>query len=835
MPNQCSTLRCIAAFATFVCSAARADDAASLRQADALLARMTVEDKLRLVHGSGDFAWGELPRLGIPKVGMNDGPQGVRGPAATAFPCGLAMAATWDPALIQDAGRVLGLETLANGNRVHLGPAVNLMRTPLGGRTFEYMGEDPVLAGLTAAGYINGLQSTGAAACLKHFTGNEQEVDRFDVSVELGERTLRELYAKVFQVTLEHSHPWSMMGSYNRLRGRFALENRHLMTDILRTDWKYDGCLMSDWGAWHDTARSLAAGSDLAMPLRRSKEQAAREVDQAKQGVIDPARLDDAVRHNLLLMFRTGGTTPAAGEATNAEHQAVARRVADGAITLLKNDGGLLPLKADALNSVAVIGPAADWQPDGIGPEADGGSGRVHPPHDVTTLDGLRAALPASVKVSYAAGYRFARDLPPPIPADAFRTGGGSDERGLKAEFFDGDKPHGRPVATTTVAGVRADFADKTFGGGQEHFSVRWTGQIVPPVTGTYAIALTCDDGGRVTLDGKPLIDDWSEHQARTTTKAVDLVAGHRYDLAVEYFNAGGDAVCALGWTPPGDAAATIDTAVDAAKAADVAVVCVGITHGYDHEGGDKPTLALMGPAAELVGRVREANPKTVVVLTGGSPMDLEAFADRVPAVVWQYYPGMEGGHALADVLTGKVNPSGKLPVTLGKTLADYAPHTPGHVTYPDVQHVLGYDEGVFMGYRHFDRSGIEPRYCFGYGLSYTTFAYDAIHATPAGDGWDVAFTLTNTGPVAGAEVAQLYVGQPNSPIERAPRELKAFEKMSLRPGERKAVTLHVSRQDLAYWNEAKPGGWDVLPGAYTIEVGGSSRALPLRTTVTAE
>ena len=807
-----------------------------LEKADAILARMTPVEKVAFVHGIDQFNYGAVPRLNIPKVGMNDGPQGVRGPAATAFPCALAMAATWDPELIAKVGEILGLETLANGNRVHLGPAINLMRTPLGGRTFEYMGEDPLLAGKTAASYIRGLQSTGVAASLKHYVGNEQDTDRFEINIEMDERTLREIYAKPFEIAVREAHPWTVMGSYNKFRGRWACENAHLLEGILKGDWHFDGTVVSDWGAWHDTARSVNAGCDLAMPGELSAERDKTELAQLRSGAISAQRLDDAVRRNLLLWLRTASPSNPKGQATSPAHQRVARKVAAESIVLLKNDHQTLPLDLSSLSSVAVIGPAADWQSNGTGPGTDGGSGRVFPPHDITPLVGLQTALGKGVKINYEPGYSFDDSLPA-IPATALRIpNGGQDARGLAVEYFGNKDFSGKALSSGVDTSLEKYYQGPPARGVPEYnFSARWTGSLSPPTTGTYTLGLTCDDGGRVILDGKTVLDDFTEHGSHTTTVKIELNAGQAYDLKVEYFNAGGSALVKLGWLLPGDdPSAGLKRAAQAARDSDVAVVCVGITHTYDHEGSDKPTMDLIGPANALVKAVMAANPRTIVVLTGGSPMDLEAFADVVPAVVLQWYPGMEGGHALADVLTGRVNPSGKLPVTFGKKLTDYSANALDHETYPGVAGTMNYKDGIWIGYRHFDRAGIQPRYPFGYGLSYTTFDYQSLKITPGAQGWDVAFDLRNTGKVAGREVVQLYVGQTDSPIRRARRELKAFDAVELPAGESRRVTMHLAPRDLAYWSVAKDG-WDVLPGTYTVQIGSSSRDLKLDGELTVE
>ena len=801
-----------------------------------LFARLTPDEKITLLDGTG-FTTRPIQRLGIPPMAMADAGQGVRGGAgstlgpATLFPAGVTMASTWNPALVGQVGRAIGEEARSKGTgvQVMLGPAVNIHRSPLGGRNGEYFSEDPYLAGRMAVGYIQGMQGTGVAACIKHFALNNQETDRFTVNAQVGERALREIYLPAFEAGVTDGHAWTLMSSYNKVNGLHSSENLYLLTDVLQKGWGWDGMVMSDWGGVHATAATVQAGNDLEMPGPAWL--APKNVERdLKRGQITQAAIDANVHRVLRAIFRVGllnGPLPPPDPAQvgSAAHQEVAYKAATEGIVLLKNSASLLPLSAAKLRSVAVIGPASKDMQYG----AEGSPG-LTPTVSVSPLDGLTRRLGPSVTVNYARGLASGA----PIPASALLPPAGAGT-GLRAEYFANRNLQGAPVLTRTDAQIQDDWSKTSPDRGvpRTEFSVRWTGRLLAPKTGTYALTLTADDGCRLFLDGKPLIDRWLEGGATAQTANVALTAGQTYDLRVEYFQGGGDAVARLDWTLPGTS--SYADAVEAARNSDVAIVLVS-TKGTESEGQDRPSLSLPGNQDALIEAVAAANPRTIVVLNNGTPVTLTRWLNKVPALVEAWLPSEMGGRALAAVLLGDVNPSGKLPDTLGARREDYPDF--GH--YPGVNRQVDYAEGIYVGYRGFDKKKIAPLFPFGYGLSYTTFAYGTPRlssgALMPGGTVTVRVPVTNTGRREGAEVVELYVHDPHPKIDKPVRELKGFGKVSLRPGETKTVTLTLTGRDFAYFDV--PGKqWKADAGTYDLQIGASSRdirrQLPLHLTAT--
>ncbi len=792
-----------------------------------LFARLTQEEKLSLLSGTA-FTTTPIPRLGVPAMSFVDAGQGVRGGMAgtlgpaTLFPAGVAMASTWDPALVGCIGQAIGEEARNKGTgaQVLLGPAVNIQRSPLGGRNGEYFSEDPYLTGQLAVGYIQGMQSTGVAACIKHFACNNEEADRFAVNVHVGERALREIYLPAFEAGVKEGHAWTLMSSYNRVNGPHASANAYLLTDVLKKGWGWDGMVTSDWGGVHETAAVVAAGNDLEMPgpgllapKNVARALARRQVTQAE--------VDDNVRRILRAIIRVGLLdglrVPNHAQVGSIAHQRLAFEAASQGIVLLKNTKALLPLRAASLHSVAVIGPAALSMQFGAA-----GSPGVMPLVSVNPLEGIRRRVGRGVTVRYARGAMGGV----PVPASALLppSGGG---HGLRAEYFANRNLQGRPILVRTDTQIQDNWS-KTSPAARvprTEFSARWTGRLVAPATGRYALTLTADDGCRLFLNNKPLVSRWLEGSATAQTASVNLVAGRAYALRVEYFQAGGDAVAQLNWTLPGTP--SYADAVAAARRSDVALVFVG-TEGTESEGQDRPSMALPGSQDALIQAVAQANPRTIVILNNGTPVLMNHWLGQVPAVVEAWFPGEMGGSALAAVLFGDVNPSGKLPNTLGVRREDYPDF--GH--FPGVKNQVEYAEGIYVGYRHFDKQQIAPLFPFGYGLSYTTFKYGALTLsslalTPGGTAV-ASLPITNTGNRAGAEVVELYIHDPNPKIDKPLRELKGFAKVSLNPGETKTVSFTLAGRALAYC-DVPHRQWKADAGDYSVEVGASSRDIRSR------
>jgi len=691
-----------------------------------LLSRLTLEEKVSLVHANSRFTTAGVPRLGIPETKMDDGPLGVREEGdedgrplnrsddfATAMPATLGLAATWNTDLAKAYGAVIGQEAIHRGKNIMLGPSLNIQRTPLCGRNFEYMGEDPFLTSRMAVNYIEGEQAQGVSSCAKHFAANNQEYQRGSINEIIDERTLREIYLPAFRAAVQEAGVLAVMGAYNQINGQHCCENEHLLNEILKGEWGFKGLVVSDWGGVHHTDRAALNGMDIEMgthPPYESNYLAEPFLDGLKSGRFPVSVLDDKVRRHLYVLFKLNLIyDPSAPAVTNAEpqgalstkaHQEIARKVAEESFVLLKNQG-LLPLDPAQVKTIAIIGANAAAQF-----AHGGGSATIKSAYEITALEGISNRLGANVKLIYAQGYN------PPV--DWGRAGHGPEEE----------------------------------------------------VTNIFM------DASQLTAE-----------------------------------------------------------AVAAAKAADVVIYVGGLNHhgGYDTEGADRKDIKLPSGQDTLIRKVVQANPRTVVVLMGGGAVEMDAWLSQVPAVLYTWYPGIEGGNGLAQVLFGDVNPSGKLPCTFPKRLADSPAHALG--AYPGRHGTVVYKEGLLVGYRWFDTKEIEPLFPFGYGLSYTQFKYSNLklvsrHGKP-GPSVTVKFDLANTGDRAGAEVAQVYVQEVNPGVPRPLKELKGFQKVFLQPGKKQRVTLSLDWTAFAHYDPDQKG-WVADKGAYKILVGSSSRDIHL-------
>ncbi len=796
------------------------------QRVETLLNQLTLKEKVSLLSGEDDWHTVAIPRLGIPALVMTDGPHGVRANrtggkrvqgAATSFPTGVSMAASWDPALIERVAEALAEETRALGCDILLGPCVNIVRTPLAGRNFESYAEDPYLAGRTGVAWVNGLQRKGVGASLKHYACNNQEFERHRGSSVVDERTLREIYLAQFEMVVEEANPWTVMCSYNRINGIYASENDYLQNEILKGEWGFEGVVVSDWGANHTTVESVAGGLDIEMPgpalyYGRLLE-AAVQTWQVNEDVID-----EAARRMLRMIVKSGkmdGAMPA-GSLNTPEHQALARELEEASITLLKNEtavngGDVLPLKG--VQSIAVIGPnAAECRIGG------GGSSYLEPPYRVSPLEGLKAKLGDSVVINYEQGCDNFVELPA-IKPDYLGEG-------LLCEFFNNADLSGAPVASRIEPNVEDWRIPLPPGVDAKVFSARWTGALTVPSSGRYALELRNASIARLYLDGELMLEATPGTEggwfSSVTQAYVTLEANRAYALKVEYVklaDVDSTALYLQGAFAP-DPDDRLERAVALAKQSDVAIIFGGMPKGFESEGRDRPHMKLPGEQDALIAAVAAVNPNTVVVLNVGSPVEMP-WADDVAAIVLAYYMGQEGGHAVANVLSGAVNPSGKLPVTFPKRYED----NPSFINYPGTMEVL-YGEGIFVGYRYYDKKDVEPLFPFGHGLSYTTFAYSdpQVPATvEAGEPVRVSVTVTNTGAVAGQEVVQVYVGDPVSSLVRPPKELKGFKKVHLEPGQSAVVEFTLDERALSFYDPYR-GQWVAEPGAFTVSFGSSSR-----------
>jgi beta-glucosidase len=794
---------------------------------DALLEQMTLEEKISMTAGvSAEHYMDTTPveRLGIPMAKMADGPHGLRWDRATCFPVGINMGSCWNPELIQRLGKALGEQTQAKGRDLLLGPCINIHRITVGGRNFESFGEDPYLAGRTVVAYVKGVQGVGVGTSTKHFACNNQEHERMTISAEVDERTLREIYLPAFEAAVKEADTWTIMGAYNRLNGTYCCAHDYLLNKVLKDEWDYDGAVISDWGAVHGTEDFANGGLDLEMPgpgkFFNEKLQKAVE-----EGRVDEKLIDDKVRRLLRLLFRLGlmdDSSRPEGALDTPEHKALAREVGAESMVLLKNDNGMLPFDNAKTKKLAVIGPNAPLARLG-----GGGSSNVTPFHAVTPLEGLQAACGDDIEVVYAMGCTLPDDLIPLTDTCLKTTFEGKEERGLRGEYFKNSNLEGDPAFERLDREVKFDWGGGSPGPGFKNndFSIRWTGTLIPNESREYDLGMHTDDRVRIYLDGELFL----EHSPKLPcpdARRVYLEAGREYDLRVEYQESKGWAVAKLGWLPAGDLEAE---ALAAARDADAVVFCGGISAHYEGEGNDRRSMELPGEQNKLIHSLLEVNPNLVVVLYNGGPLILTDWINEVPAVIEAWYPGQEGGHALADVLLGKVNPSGRLPVSF-PVKADDAPAAP---YYPGGEGKVAYEEGIFIGYRGYDRNDVEPLFAFGHGESFTTFEYSGLVVEKIGDDDNVCrvqLNVTNSGDRDGSEVVQVYVHDPESRLERPLRELKAFEKVFIKAGESAEVEFTLNRRAFQYYDPAK--GWVLEPGLFEIQVGRSLRDIRLTASV---
>lgn len=798
---------------------------------DALLNTMTLEEQVALLAGA-DF-WTTVPveRLGIPAIKVSDGPNGARGGGtlvggvrAASFPVGISLASTWNPALVERIGRALAEEAQSKGARVLLAPTVNIHRSTLNGRNFECYSEDPYLSARLAVGYINGVQSKGVGATVKHYVGNESEFERNTISSEIDERALREIYLPPFEAAVKEAHTWALMGAYNKVNGTFACEHPQLLIDILKREWGFDGVVMSDWFATHSTVEAQNGGLDLEMP-GPAKYRGEQLVAAVQAGEVSAEAVQDSVRRILRLIARVGAfedpTIPEEQAIDRPEHRALIREAGAEGVVLLKNDG-VLPLDKSALDTIAIIGPNAR-----TAQIMGGGSAQVNAHYRVSPFDGMVAQTSDEVELNYALGatnYKLLPLLRSELSVEYFNTPDLSGETVLKTQASDAEFMWFHEVGP----GV-----DPT------NFSARITTQYTPQESGRHQFGLVSAGLSRLYVDGRLLVDNWSNWQpgdnyfggaSAEVIGTLDLQAGQSYELVIEYGYrpAGpfGIRVVRAGVTKQLDDDA-IDQAVSIASSADVAVLFVGLSGEWDTEGQDRPHMDLAGQQNELIARVAAANPRTVVVLQTGAPVTMP-WLDDVAAVLQAWYPGQEAGNAIADVLFGAVNPSGKLPQTFPVRLED----NPAYINYPGENGRVRYGEGIFVGYRYYEKKRVAPLFPFGFGLSYTSFAYANLRLSGESLGPDeqlsVSIDVTNTGDRAGQEIVQLYVRDAQASLSRPEKELKGFAKVSLEPGATETVTIQLDRKALAYWDDARHA-WVAEAGAFEVLAGSSSQDIHAR------
>ncbi|NOY60645.1 MAG: beta-glucosidase [Calditrichaeota bacterium] len=810
------------------------------KRVDDLLRRMTLQEKVDLVGGTG-FQTKENTRLGIPAILMTDGPLGpnVNGPS-TNYSATINMAATFDTDLIRRVAENLGEETRIKGRNMLLAPMINIIRTPFGGRAFELFSEDPYLTSRMAVAYVKGVQSKRVITCTKVMTANNQEWNRFDVNVKVGERALREIYLPAIKAAVQEADTWSIMAAYNKVNGEWCCENKYLLTDILKKEWGFTGFVVTDWGGARSTVKMANSGLDLEMPT--DKYYGEKLLKAIQNGQVKESTLDDKVGRLLRVMFKAGLFDESSGNyggvSDTPERRALALETAQKSIVLLKNESHFLPLHRDKIKSIAVIGPNGD-----VARMKGAGSGALDGHYGVSPLQGIREKVGSKVTVRFERGFQKERLELPVAPEDDYVLPDGRP--GIYAEYFNNRDLEGEPVLTRIEKAVNFDWG---YGGGRDDgwgvgrdrnavppgspqpgvinldkWSARWTGKLKSPGNGWYDIGVQSDNGVRLYLDGRKILDYWIDSKpGKFKIVPYKFQAGRLYDLKIEFYENIGSSLCKFGFAPR-DTSENLQNAVQLAKESDIVVLCVGLNEGMEGEAIDRDQLELPENQLKLIDQVTDANKNTVVVLNNGTPILMNGWIVKVPALIEAFYPGQEGGHALADILFGDVNPSGKLPLTFPKRWQD----SPAYGTYPGTKELADYREGIYVGYRYFDKQNIEPLFPFGHGLSYTTFEYSDLRISPprvtADDTVRVQLAVKNTGDMAGDEVVQLYVQDMKASVDREVKALKGMTRVSLKPGETKAVTFKLDKSHLSFY-DVKTRRWIAEPGEFKVLCGSSSR-----------
>ncbi|WP_308377663.1 glycoside hydrolase family 3 C-terminal domain-containing protein [Streptomyces sp. ISL-98] len=792
---------------------------------EAALGKLGLDAKARLLGGQDMWSLPALPEIGLKSLVMSDGPVGVRGVRWTAddpsvaLPSPTALAATWDPELARRAGRLLAQEARRKDVHVLLAPTVNLHRSPLGGRHFECYSEDPFLTGEIGTGYVRGVQDGGVGTTVKHFVANDAETDRFTVDNIITPRPLRELYLAPFEAIVKNAHPWGIMAAYNQVNGVTMTEHRYLQNEVLRGEWGFDGYIVSDWMAARSTRGDIEGGLDVAMPgpVTVYGEALAGAV---RAGEVDEAVVDEAVRNVLRLAARVGlleGAPAVVSELPETvDGQALAREVARRAFVLVRNqvrDGRpALPIDASKIRKLALVGASArDARVLG------GGSATVFPERVVAPLDGLAAALPAGT-LTYAVGAD---------PSDEL----GPADKGFELRAVCRDAA-GHVIGRRSLPGGQVQWIGNDLPDGVTHetlHSVEVKGTFTPRESGEHAFgtrgigAFTLTVGGEVLYDGvQPMSDASDPFEAFFGAPAergrARLTEGEPVEVSLVHAVDKADAAplpavmfSFLHGAPQRDADELIAEAVEAARDADTAVVVVATTESVESEGFDRTDLRLPGRQDDLVRAVAAANPNTVVIVNSGSPVEMP-WRDDVAAVLLGWFPGQEGGAALADVLLGAEEPGGRLPTTWPVSFAD--------VPVADVaprDGELHYAEGLFIGYRAWDKAGATPAYAFGHGLGYTTWEYESLEVTPAA----AKVRVRNTGSRTGREVVQVYLAPQSDSAERPVRWLAGFAGVEAGPGESAEVEIELPRRAFEIWDE-RDNSWSLVPGSYEVRAGRS-------------
>jgi len=817
-----------------------------------LMSRMTLEEKIDILNGV-DLNTKENVRLGIPKILMTDGPLGptIR-KHSTNYSAMINLAASFDIDLMRRVAESIGEETRVMGRNMLLAPMINIIRVPFWGRAFESFSEDPYLSSRMAVEYVKGVQSKNVIACVKVLVANNQEWNRHDIDVQVDERTLREIYFPTIKATVKEANTWSVMAAYNKVNGDYCAENKYLLTDVLKAEWGFEGFVVSDWGGTYSTVKMAKAGLDLEMPEGGYYDE--RLIEAIKNEKLDVSNIDDKVLRILTAMFRAGLFDESAysygGHSNTPERNKLARETAGKSIVLLKNENvpgeksNCLPLNKEKIKSIAVIGPNGD-----VARMTAHGSGDLTGNYSISPLDGIINKVGTNIKVSFEKGIPKNKPTLPTIDAEYYFLKDGKTN-GIDAEYFNSIYPGEKKVLNRIEKKIDFDWnsggnsdvnellvreKEDKYGSPKSgvvntnYWSARFTGLLKSPGSGIYKLGFFANDGGSLYINDELIVDNrLADHPGQFKSSFYRFEPNRMYKIRAEYFEITGTSQFRLGMEKYVPNNTPLNNAIELAKASDVIVLCLGLNKKMEGEAFDRTELGLSENQKKLIKGVVSVNKNVVVVLNGGTPITMNGWIDDVPAVIEAFYPGQEGGSALANILFGDVNPSGKLPVTFLNRWED----SPAYGTYPGVREKAIYKEGIFVGYRWFDKKNIEPLFPFGYGLSYTTFEYSDLRLSSKSmkqDGQiEVSLNVKNTGKMTGDEVVQLYISDKKASVDREVKSLKGFQRVSLKAGESKTVTMKIDKSALAFY-DVKAKKWIAEPGEFEVMIGASSRDIRLK------
>lgn len=790
-----------------------------------LLSKMTLAEKISLVHASGKFHVNAIERLGIPELWLSDGPHGVRHQIekyswdsagwtdddSTYLPHLTSVAASWDTEMATLHGSVLGSEARHRQKDIILGPGVNLARLPLYGRNFEYMGEDPFLAAKLVVPEVIAIQKNDVAANVKHYALNTQELNRIGVNAKPDERTLREVYLPVFEAAVKEANVYSIMGAYNQYYGTNVNQSKHLVMDILKGEWGFDGVLLTDWNVDINTYDAAMNGLDLEMGTKVDHYDdyflAQPLLKQIQAGKIPEAVLDDKVTRVLRLQHRIGmmDEKRLSGKRNTDEHRQMARKIANQGVVLLKNNDNILPLSKPSLKNILVIGPNADKK-HGQG----GGSSEVKSAYEITPLQGLKNALANEVNITVM---RARSSVLAPIASDYVNSRHWTGTPAWNISTF-ADQARTKLTSESWIVDAKYTSPNKTSEKKQTADFITMKADIKPLKSGVHTLKVKALGKFELSVNGKKLLT----HQGlknKVLSYDIELVANDVYKFVIHY---DGNDSFVLGWDAPGNLFSDEATYLSAAKQADAVIYFGGLSHGDDREAIDRDDMKLPNAQDEIISKLLSVNPNTVVFMVAGSAVEMP-WAEQAKAIVWGWYGGMEAGNAFADILFGDVNPSGKMPITLPARLEDTAP-----IALNDYNATESlYSEGVFIGYRWFEQQNIKPIFSFGHGLSYSQFSLTGINLSASSITADEEIRVTaqvkNIGELAGAEVVQLYLHDKVASVERPIKELKGFAKVFLEPGESKQISISLTKRDLSFW-DVNTNDWLAEPGMFEVQLG---------------